>query len=313
MAGDGLDGGPRKDDGNANDMTKRVRTAVIPAAGLGTRFLPATKAVPKEMLTVVDRPAIQWVVEEAVGAGIDDVLIVTSPSKKPIEDHFDRAAELEGLLEEKGKSDLLGEVRRITDLATFHFTRQGAPLGLGHAVSMAARHVGDEPFAVLLPDELLPDGGVILRRMIEECERSGSSVISLFEVDGPDISNYGCAGFSDRRGDVVEIDRLVEKPAFEDAPSNLKVTGRYVFTPEIFDRLEHTPPGKGGEIQLTDAMAGLIGDPGLRGLVIDNPGFDAGQKLDWIRANLELALDDPVSGPDVAAMVRDVLDGRDTV
>lgn len=291
-------------------MRDRVRTAVIPAAGLGTRFLPATKAQPKEMLTVVDRPAIQWVVEEAVAAGIDDVLIITSPAKKGVEDHFDRMAELETLLEAKGKEEMLADVRRITELATFHFTRQGAPLGLGHAVSMAARHVRDEPFAVLLPDELLPDGGVTLRRMIDECETSGSSVISLFEVDGPDISNYGCAGYSSRTGDVVEIDRLVEKPRYEDAPSNLKVTGRYVFTPEIFGKLAITEPGRGGEIQLTDAMAMLIGDAGLRGLVIKDAGFDAGQRLDWLRANLELSLDDPVAGTEVADMFVEIMRAR---
>lgn len=291
-------------------MSARVRTAVIPAAGLGTRFLPATKAQPKEMLTVVDRPAIQWVVEEAVGAGIEDVLIITSPHKKSLEDHFDRMAELETLLEAKGKHDMLDKVRSITELASFHFTRQGAPLGLGHAVSMAARHIGDEPFAVLLPDELLPDGGVTLRRMIDECESSGSSVISLFEVDGPDISNYGVAGVASRSGDVVDINALVEKPAYEDAPSNLKVTGRYVLTPDIFEKLERTEPGKGGEIQLTDAMEMLIGDTGLKGLVIDNPGFDAGQKLDWLRANIELSLDDPDAGPEVAAMLREIMAAR---
>lgn len=291
-------------------MSARVRTAVIPAAGLGTRFLPATKAQPKEMLTVVDRPAIQWVVEEAVGAGIEDILIITSPHKKSLEDHFDRMAELETLLEAKGKNDMLDKVRSITELASFHFTRQGAPLGLGHAVSMAARHIGDEPFAVLLPDELLPDGGVTLRSMIDECESSGSSVISLFEVDGPDISNYGVAGVASREGNVVDINALVEKPAYEDAPSNLKVTGRYVLTPDIFEKLERTEPGKGGEIQLTDAMEMLIGDSGLKGLVIDNPGFDAGQKLDWLRANIELSLDDPDAGPEVAAMLREIMAAR---
>ncbi len=289
---------------------EKVRTAVIPAAGLGTRFLPATKAQPKEMLTVVDRPSIQWVVEEAVAAGIDDVLIITSPAKKALEDHFDRMPELEALLEAKGKDDLLHSVRRISDLATFHFTRQGAPLGLGHAVLMAARHVGDRPFAVLLPDELMPDGGATLRRMIEVTEQTNESCVSLFAVDGPDISNYGCAGFDHRDGDLVNIDRIVEKPAFADAPSNLKVTGRYVFTPEIFERLERTPPGKGGEIQLTDAMAMLIGNPGLRGVVIDEAGYDAGQKLDWLRANIELSLDDREAGEAVATMLREIVERR---
>lgn len=289
-------------------MSAPVRTAVIPAAGLGTRFLPATKAVPKEMLPVVDRPSIQWVVEEAVAAGIDDIVIITSPHKKAVEDHFDRMAELEAELEAKGKTPMLDEVRRITDLATFHFTRQGAPLGLGHAVSVAARHVRDQPFAVLLPDELMPDGGATLRRMIEITEATGASVVSLNEVDGPDISNYGCAGIASRDRDVIEIDRIVEKPAYEDAPSNLRVTGRYVFTADIFDRLERTEPGRGGEIQLTDAMAMLIGEPGLRGLVIDDIGFDAGQKADWLRANVELALREDVDGA-TAAMLRAALGG----
>ncbi len=287
-------------------MNSKVRTAVIPAAGLGTRFLPATKAQAKEMLTVVDRPSIQWVVEEAVAAGIDDILIITSPSKKGVEDHFDRIAELEQLLEEKGKHDQLAEVRRITDLATFHFTRQGTPLGLGHAVGMAARHVGDKPFAVLLPDELMPDGGATLRRMIDVTETTGESCISLYEVDGPDISNYGVAGYSERDGDLVTIDQLVEKPAYEDAPSNLKVTGRYIFTPDIFAKLDKTEPGRGGEIQLTDAMAMLIGDPGMRGLVIKEAGYDAGQKLDWLRANIELSLDDPELGAGVAEMITSI-------
>ena len=287
-------------------MSAPVRTAVIPAAGLGTRFLPATKSIPKEMLPVVDRPSIQWVIEEAVAAGIDDIVIITSPHKKAVEDHFDRMGELEAELEAKGKASMLAEVRRITDLATFHFTRQGAPRGLGHAVAMAARHVRDQPFAVLLPDELMPDGGQTLRRMIDITESTGASVVSLNEVEGEEISNYGCAGVATRDGDVVEIDRIVEKPAVADAPSNLRVTGRYVFTAEIFDRLARTQPGRGGEIQLTDAMAMLIGDPGLRGLVIDDIGFDAGQKADWLRANVELALREDADGS-TAAMLRAAL------
>ena len=290
-------------------MSTPVRTAVIPAAGLGTRFLPATKSIPKEMLPVVDRPSIQWVVEEAVAAGIDDIVIITSPHKKAIEDHFDRMAELEAELEAKGKTPMLEEVRRITDLATFHFTRQGAPLGLGHAVAMAARHVRDQPFAVLLPDELMPDGGATLKRMIEITESTGASVVSLNEVEGEEISNYGCAGIASRDGDVIEIDRIVEKPAYEDAPSNLRVTGRYVFTADILDRLERTEPGRGGEIQLTDAMAMLIGDPGLRGLVIDDIGFDAGQKADWLRANVVLSLRNDTDGS-TAAMLRAALGDR---
>jgi UTP--glucose-1-phosphate uridylyltransferase len=179
-------------------------------------------------------------------------------------------------------------------------------LGLGHAVSMAARHVRDQSFAVLLPDELMPDGGATLRRMIEINESTGASVVSLNEVEGPDISNYGCAGVAARDGDLVELDRIVEKPAYEDAPSNLRVTGRYVFTADIFERLERTEPGRGGEIQLTDAMAMLIPDPGLRGVVVDDIGYDAGQKGDWLRANVELALRNDTDGS-TAAMLRTAL------
>ena len=225
-------------------MISEVRTAVIPAAGLGTRFLPATKAQPKEMLTVVDRPAIQWVVEEAVAAGIDDVLIVTSTAKKVLEDHFDRMADLEMLLEAKGKHDMLARVRNIAELATFHFTRQGAPLGLGHAVSMAARHVGDKPFVVMLPDELLADGGETLRGMIAVADATSSSVVALREVDGDEISNYGCARTEPGSNGGLKITEIVEKPPPQEAPSNLAVVGRYVFFPDIFEPVTMRPrPG----------------------------------------------------------------------
>jgi UTP--glucose-1-phosphate uridylyltransferase len=227
-----------------------------------------------------------------------------------MEDHFDRMSELESLLEAKGKLDMLDEVRRITDLATFHFTRQGAPLGLGHAVLMAKRHVGDEPFAVLLPDEIMPDGGTTLRRMIDVSAELDTSVVSLREVADDEISAYGCAGPVSVDGDVVEIGEIVEKPEPADAPSNLAVTGRYVFQPEIFNHLEQTPPGKGGEIQLTDAMAMLIGDAGLHGVIIEKAGFDAGQKLEWLRANIELSLDDPAQGGAVAEMLSAIVRDR---
>lgn len=292
-------------------MKSAVRTAVIPAAGLGTRFLPATKAQPKEMLTVVDRPAIQWVVEEAVAAGIDDVLIITSAAKKGLEDHFDRMADLEMLLEAKGKYEMLDQVRRIAELATFHFTRQGAPLGLGHAVSMAARHVGDEPFVVMLPDELLADDGATLRRMISVAESTSSSVVALREVPPSEISNYGCARPEPVGDGVVRITEIIEKPAPEEAPSNLAVVGRYVFTADVFDRIERTPPGKGGEIQLTDAMAMLIDDPGLHGVVTESGSYDTGQKLDWLRANVELALRDPEYGAEVAEMLEHIVASRE--
>ena len=292
-------------------MNTSVRTAVIPAAGLGTRFLPATKAQPKEMLTVVDRPAIQWVVEEAVAAGIDDVLIITSTAKKGLEDHFDRMTDLEMLLEAKGKLEMLDQVRSIAELATFHFTRQGAPLGLGHAVSMAARHCGDQPFVVMLPDELLADGGETLRRMITVAESRSSSVVALREVPPNEISSYGCARPEPIGDGVVQVSEIVEKPAPADAPSNLAVVGRYVFTPDVFDRLERTAPGHGGEIQLTDAMAMLIEDPGLFGVVTESGSYDTGQKLDWLRANIELSLRDPDVGAEVADMLSAIAKARE--
>lgn len=291
-------------------MTAPVRTAVIPAAGLGTRFLPATKAVPKEMIPVVDRPAIQWVVEEAVGAGIDDVLIITSPHKKPLEDHFDRAAELESLLAQKGKNVLLEQVQATTRLARFHFTRQGAPLGLGHAVAMAERHVGTEPFAVLLPDELIPDGGATLRVMIDAHEAGGEAVVALREVPIDEVSSYGCARVEPSDDLVKSITEIVEKPEPAEAPSNLVVVGRYVFGAEVFERLARTAPGKGGEIQLTDAMAELIADPGLAGVVFDARSFDTGQKLSWLLANVELGLEDPELGEDLARRLGEIVSER---
>jgi len=286
-----------------------VRKAVIPAAGLGTRFLPATKASPKEMLTVVDKPAIQYVVEEAVAAGIEDILIITSPSKRAVEDHFDRVVELEVLLAERGKHAELAKVREITALAEFFFTRQGAPLGLGHAVSMAARHLGDVPFAVLLPDDIVEPGGDTLRRLVDAHERSGHSVVALREVPRADVSRYGCPRVADLGDGVLRIDEIVEKPPVETAPSNFAVFGRYVFTPEVFSCLERVEPGVGGEIQLTDAMAELATKGVLAGAVIEDRIFDVGHKLDFLRATVELALDHPGLGTDfrdvLAAIVRE--------
>ncbi len=291
-----------------------VRRAVVPAAGLGTRFLPATKAVPKEMLTVVDRPAVQWVVEEAIGAGLDDVLVVTSPSKKPVEDHFDRVAELEAVLEAKGRDDLLALVRSTGAGARFHFTRQGSPRGLGHAVAAARRHIGDETFAVLLPDELLADGGAALARMIAVASSTGAGVVALRRVPRPAISSYGCADPAGPVGEdgVVELAGVVEKPEPDEAPSTLAVMGRYVLPPAIFDLLDDTPPGRGGEIQLTDALARLVGGPGLVGVVVGTGSYDAGQRFDWLRANIELALADADLGPRVRDLLAELVD-RDPV
>jgi len=273
-----------------SDQTPKVRKAVIPAAGLGTRFLPATKAQPKEMLPVVDTPAIQYVVEEAVAAGIDDILIITGRNKRAIEDHFDRNVELEGELSEKGKEEELHDVRRLADLADIHYVRQGEPLGLGHAVSVARKHVGSEPFAVMLGDDIM-DSPDLLSSMIDAHERLRESVIALMEVEGPEISLYGSAEVSDGpEPGLVRVEGLVEKPPFEEAPSNLAVIGRYVFSPSIFDALAEVKPGKGGEIQLTDAIALLLDDEGVLGRTFTTGRFDTGNKLDYLKATVELAL-----------------------
>ena len=284
----------------------KVRKAVIPAAGLGTRFLPATKAQPKEMLTIVDKPAIQYVVEEAVAAGIDDVLIITGTAKKALEDHFDRAFELETLLERKGKTESRQEIIDISEMAKFHFTRQPEPLGLGHAVLMAEQHIGDEPFVVLLPDELLVSRGETVKAMVEAYDEYGASNVALREVPMSEVSSYGCAATEDIAEGVVKIPRIVEKPAVADAPSNRVVMGRYLFTPDIFEHIHKTEPGVGNEIQLTDAMATIATTTGLYG-VIDNRGsWDAGQKLDFLRAQVELGLQHRELGDEFAELIKSI-------
>jgi UTP--glucose-1-phosphate uridylyltransferase len=284
----------------------QVRKAVIPAAGMGTRFLPATKSSPKEMLPVVDKPAIQYVVEEAVGAGITDILIITGRGKRAIEDHFDRNFELEHLLETKGKTELLKEVQASTSLASIHYVRQIDPLGLGHAVSTARDHVGDEPFAVLLGDDLMVDDSLLLRTMLDDHLRYGRSVIACMEVAPEDISSYGCVAGTPAHDGLVEVEAIVEKPAPADAPSNLAVIGRYVFTPDIFDALDRIEPGAGGELQLTDAIALLREEQTVYGRVFSKGRYDTGQKINWLRANVELALTHPELGDDVRAMLREL-------
>ena len=290
---------------------QKVTKAVIPAAGLGTRFLPVTKATPKEMLPVVDKPAIQYVVEEAVRAGLTDILIITGRNKRAIEDHFDRNFELEHFLDNAGKHDLLKEVQFASDLADIHYVRQRDPLGLGHAVSVARHHVGNEPFAVLLADDLMVDDAALLRSMIAVYDRTGSSVVAIQEVTPEEISLYGCVEPEGIDADgVVNIRRIVEKPAREVAPSNLAVIGRYVFTPEIFDALGRIEPGAGGELQLTDAIALLLGEQQVYGLRCEGGRYDIGHKLDFLRANIELALDREDLGPPLAASMREILQRR---
>jgi UTP--glucose-1-phosphate uridylyltransferase len=292
-----------------------VRKAVIPAAGLGTRFLPATKSSPKEMLPVVDRPAIQYVVEEAVQAGLTDILIITGRNKRAVEDHFDRNFELEHYLEASGKHGLLKEVQFASDLADIHYVRQRDPLGLGHAVSVARHHVGHEPFAVLLADDLMVDDAALLRSMMATYEETGSSVVAVQEVAPEEISSYGCVepdGAAD--GDLVPMRRIVEKPAREVAPSNLAVIGRYVFAPEIFDALDRIEPGAGGELQLTDAIALLL-DEGQRVYArrCGDGRYDVGHKLDFLHANIELALDREDLGPPLAAWLGELVRRRGIV
>jgi UTP--glucose-1-phosphate uridylyltransferase len=287
-----------------------VRKAVIPAAGLGTRSLPATKAQPKEMLPVADKPSIQYVVEEAAQAGIDDILVITSRGKRAIEDHFDRNVELELYLEKKGKTDLLKEVQAVNDLARVHYVRQHDPLGLGHAVSVARDHVGSESFAVLLGDDIMVDDANLLRRMLDVHHERNASVLAILEVPLDEISAYGCAEAEPVAEGVVLIRSLVEKPPPEEAPSNLAVIGRYVFTPDIFDALEQIEPGAGGELQLTDAIALLAQRQPVYGCVFQHGRYDIGRKIDFLRANIELSLEHPDLGPELGELLADLVRRR---
>jgi UTP--glucose-1-phosphate uridylyltransferase len=269
--------------------------AVIPAAGLGTRFLPATKAMPKEMLPVVDKPAIQYVVEEAADAGIEDILVIIGRNKNAISNHFDSVPELEVKLMEKGDTGRLERVMKSSDLADIHFVRQGEPKGLGHAVLRARTHVGDSSFAVLLGDDLIDERDPLLTEMIAEHERTGAAVIALMEVDPDSIHLYGAAAVDSIEGsEAVRVTGLVEKPAKEDAPSNLAIIGRYVLPASVFEILERTEPGKGGEIQLTDALQELAtapDGPGVVGVVFGGRRYDTGDRVDYIKAIVQLASD----------------------
>lgn len=272
-------------------MSTTVRKAVIPAAGMGTRFLPATKAVPKEMLPLVDKPAIQYVVEEAVSVGITDILIITGRGKHDIEDHFDRSSELEALLERTGKLEQLEQVQSVAGLADIHYIRQGEPLGLGHAVGMAREHVGDEPFAVMLGDDLMHPSSGILAGMIAAHERTGSSVLALKKVEGREVSLYGCVAAEPAGENLVDVSDIIEKPSPEEAPSDLGVMGRYVLTPRIFESIANTKPGRGGEIQLTDAIKGLLPDEKVFGFTFSEGRFDTGNKIDFLKATVHFALE----------------------
>jgi UTP--glucose-1-phosphate uridylyltransferase len=291
---------------------RRPTKAVIPAAGLGTRFLPATKAIPKELLPVVDIPAMEYIVAEAAGVGLTDVLVITARGKEAIADHFDRAPELEAALEKKGDADRLAALRRSADLADVHFVRQGAPRGLGHAILCAAAFVGDEVFAVLLGDDLVDERDPLLQPMLDVQAEHGGCVVALMEVPRHSVSLYGCVAAEPTGTDgVVRVTDLVEKPAPEDAPSNLAIIGRYVLAPSIFDTLRTTAPGRGGEIQITDALRSqaLSGEP-MHGVIFRGRRYDTGDKADYLKAVVRLACDRPDLGPEFRQWLEDFVAGR---
>jgi UTP--glucose-1-phosphate uridylyltransferase len=288
----------------------RVRKAVFPAAGWGTRFLPATKAQPKEMLPLVDKPIIQYAVEEAVAAGIEQIIIITSTHKGAIEDHFDLNHELEHLLEERGEIEMLRQVRAITDLAQLAYVRQKEQLGLGHAVLMAKDLIGHEPFAVILPDDVCVGDRPVIGQLIHAYQRTHGSVVAVMEVPPEETSRYGIISAQPSEdpldhGRLHSVSALVEKPSPDDAPSNLAIIGRYVLTPKIFDKLEQTQRGAGGEIQLTDAIQALMEEQQVFGYEFEGTRYDAGTTLGWLQASIELAL----LRPDLAPAMRAYLGG----
>jgi UTP--glucose-1-phosphate uridylyltransferase len=283
----------------------RIRKAVFPAAGLGTRFLPATKAQPKEMLALVDKPLIQYAVEEARDSGIDQILLVTGRGKNAIEDHFDVSFELEALLSERGKEALLAEVREISQMIEVAYVRQKQALGLGHAILQAKDLVGNEPFAVLLADDVIDAGRPVLRQMIDVFERRGNPMLALCEVPQAHTSMYGIVSGTSLGDRLVEVSGMVEKPRPEDAPSRNAIIGRYILTPDIFPILEQTPPDHRGEIQITDALKTLLGRRPIDGYVFEGKRYDAGDKLGFLKATVELAL----AREDLGADFREYLRG----
>ncbi|WP_456394989.1 UTP--glucose-1-phosphate uridylyltransferase GalU [Thermococcus sp.] len=268
----------------------KVRKAVIPAAGLGTRMLPITKSMPKEMLPIVDRPVIHYVVEEAIKAGIDDILIITGKGKRAIEDYFDRSFELEYYLRERGKTNELKQIEEIGEMVDIHYVRQKKPLGLGDAILHAEKHVNGEPFAVLLGDDIIISDKPAIGQLIEVAERRDSPVLGVEHVPQELVSKYGIMGGEKIGNDLYRIKTLVEKPAPEEAPSNIAIIGRYVLTPDVFDALRETPPGKGGEIQLTDALRTLLNEREMFARRVAGKRYDVGSRAGFIRANLELSL-----------------------
>jgi UTP--glucose-1-phosphate uridylyltransferase len=282
---------------------KKIKKAVIPAAGLGVRFLPATKAQPKEMLPIVDKPAIQYIVEEVIESGIDEILIITGRNKQTMEDHFDKSLELEVRLKETGKTPLLEMVQEISKLAYVCFVRQKEPLGLGHAVSCARRFIGDDPFAVLLGDDIIRGETPCLKQMIDLYQEVQSSVIAVMEVPEKDVSKYGILDAIEERKGIYKIRDLVEKPALEQAPSRLAIMGRYIIDPRVFPILAEAKPGAGGEIQLTDALRVLCREQPMYGLAFEGKRYDVGDKLGYLQATVEFAL----ARPDLSKEFREYL------
>lgn len=290
-------------------MQHKVKKAILPAAGLGTRFLPATKASPKEMLPIVDKPLIQYAVEEAESCGIEDFIIITGKNKRAIEDHFDQAPELEETLRKSGKDELLRSINRHSHL-NFAYIRQGAALGLGHAVACAAPFVKDEPFAVILSDDIIPPEQTLLRDMLGLFERVGAPVVALMRVPAEEISNYGVIAGQDEGDGVFRITDLVEKPPPGEEPSDLAIIGRYILTPDIFDVLRGLGPGRGGEIQLTDAIKVMAEAGPVYGLLFTGTRYDAGSKLGFLKATVDFALADESLSAELARHIAGVTSGK---
>ena len=271
-------------------MKQRVRKAIIPAAGLGTRFLPATKSQPKEMLPIVDKPTLQYIIEEAIESGIEEILIITGRNKKSIEDHFDKSVELEAELESHGKEELLNLVNEISNMAEIYYIRQKEPKGLGHAISCAKTFVGNEPFAVMLGDDVVDSKVPCLKQLIDCYDEYKTTILGVQEVPKEEVSKYGIVRGMHIEDRVYKVKDLIEKPKVEEAPSNIAILGRYIITPQIFPVLENTKPGKGGEIQLTDALRTLIGTEAMYAYNFEGRRYDVGDKLGFLEATVEYAL-----------------------
>lgn len=291
-------------------LALKVRKAIIPAAGLGTRFLPATKAQPKEMLPIVDKPTIQYIVEEAIESGIEDIMIVTGRGKRTIEDHFDKSYELEDILKNKGQDDLLSLVQDISNLVDIHYIRQKEPKGLGHAIYCAKSFIGNEPFAVLLGDDIVDAEVPCLKQMIDVYNRYNTTVIGVQKVPDEDVTKYGIVNCSHIQDRIYKVKDLVEKPDKDKAPSNIAILGRYIISPGIFKQLECAQPGKGGEIQLTDALKGLLGTEAMYAYDFVGKRYDVGHKLGFLEATVEFALKREDLKDDFADYLRRIVQGR---